>query len=93
MYQIHMLLEVVHRAVWLRRLLKSPASVSRVLQQMQVDKRLMQDDKERREIKMMESMKSTVQAAFGKLSGDLQRDLEHWEGIMDDKVRAQLTSH
>ena len=60
---------------------------------MQVDKRQMHDDNERREIKMMESMKSAVEAAVGKLSGELQRDLEHWEGKMDEKVRAHLTSH
>ena len=35
-------------------------AVSRVLQQMQVDKRQMQDDNGRRETKIMESMKSAV---------------------------------
>ena len=68
-------------------------AVSRVLQQMQVDKQQMQVDNERRETKIMESVKSTVEAAVGKLSGDVQRGLEHWEEKMDEKVRAQLASH
>ena len=57
---------------------------------MMLSKRQMQDDNERKDTKMMESMKSAVEAAVGKLSGDLQRDLEHWEGKMDEKSEGSI---